>query len=484
MKIDHRDIEERYRAMIDREFVLIHPDDLTADARAIYEREREHRSTPGYAPPQAVPQEAPQATKVDLLGRAFSAQRDAVKTPRNLMRGATMMLIFGIVIWGVLILVEASGGRLGKIMGDMGWLGVVGLVVFVIMLCSPLLALYQFGLVLFRPRRRVACPFCGATHSIFHGVQSYICTGCGHILRFSLTKGNASLLESTALGSLVAVQCPRCGTEWGSDAGKNSCFSCGIPLIVRDGTVEPVPPNARCPRCNAETHTGSYLCGACGELISEPEALSGYAARNLFSVALPPVRSDGMDAISLLAMPAIGRIIEAYWEARKGCFIIDALKGKPPGWAAQWKVVVAFTNCLIHMNILSQEMPETTAAALGLRSAIQARYARLLVGAVDSATGRFCNSTLTSSGDFAALNEYKVLLEQLSNAEAEQRALLSATLVAWVVPAVAAGQGKVVTENATAVRRWAEAAAGAPGSSPEPIRIPLQFFKHPAQPSV
>ena len=408
------------------------------------------------------------------LGEVFHVSRRASSihsAPKFTFKSAHML-------WGALFLVRAWGGRIEELMRGAGPLvGIAGLLLFVITLGSPLLALYQFVLVLFRPRRRVACPFCGVTHSIFQGVESYICTGCGHILRFSLAQGGTSLLQAAPVGPFVAVRCPRCGTEWGSDAEQIRCFACGLTLIVRDGAAVAAPPDTRCPRCDAEAHAGSYLCGACGKLTSEPEALGGYVARNLYSTALPPARSDGMDAISLMATPASGRIIAAYWAAHKGCAVIDALGDNPPNWGAQWQVIVAFTNCLTHLNMMFHEMPETAAAALGLRSAIQAHYARLLIGAVDPKTGRFCNAAVREAGDFAALREYKALLKQLADAEAKQRTLLSVRMDAWVVPAVAAAQVRVVAENAAAVRQWAETAAGAPDRSPEPIRMPLEFLK-------
>lgn len=439
--------------------------------RSIYERERQRRGTPGCATPQATPP----AAKVDLLKRAYSAQRDAVKTPRDLARRATIVLIVGPVLCGALLLIRALGGRIEESMGGFGWIGLAGLLLFVIILGSPLLALYQFGLVLFRRRRRVACPFCGVTHSIFQGVESYICTDCGHILRFSRAQGGTSLLEAATVGPFVAVQCPRCGTEWGSDAEQIRCFACGLPLIVRDGAAVPAPPDARCPHCDAEAHAGSFLCGACGELISEPEALDRPAARDLYSTALPPVRGDGMDAISLMAMPASGHIIAAYWAARKGCAVIDALGDKQPDWGALWQAVVVFTNRMILLNTMLYEMPETAAAILGLRSAIQARYARLLGGAVEP--------QVRNAGDFAALHEYQALLKRLADAEAKQRTLLSDRMEAWAVQSVAAAQGRVVAENAAAVCQWDEAAAGAPDSSPEPIRMPLHFLKRPSRAS-
>lgn len=415
------------------------------------------------------------------LKKAYAAQRDAVKTPRDLARSATIVLIVGPVVWAIILLCRLAGLRLEEAIRNLGvFMGIAGLAIMIMTLLSPLLAMYQFALVLFRARRHVVCPFCGRAHSIFQQAASYICTGCGGILRFSTPpSGAAPNANEPGTGPFAAVQCPRCGTEWASDAPEIRCCGCGLPLTVQDGTAAPKAPDSRCPNCGAGAHEGSYFCSSCGEIISEPEELGAYSPRNLYSTSLAPVRADGMDAISLMALPAGGRIVSAYRAAHRGCATVDALGDKAPDWAQQWQAMAAFTNGLIDLNAVVREEPGTASAALGLRLAIQQRYARLLAGCVDGQTGGFCKTAVRTASDYAALANYQRLLKQLTAADAEQCTLLSEAQP-WVVPEVTAAQGSVVVENAAEVCQFAAAVAAAPGGNPGPVRVPLELFRQAA----
>ena len=413
-----------------------------------------------------------QAARLDSLKGTFSVQRHAVKTPRDLARNVITLLVLDLivlpVVCGGLLLVRAWAGprAFEAALRNIGPLvGVGGAVLVVIILASPL---YQLFLLLFRPRRSVDCPVCGVTHTIFRCVQSYVCTGCGLILR--LSQGDTS--------ALFAVHCPCCGAEWGSEAERTRCFVCGLTVIVREGAVMPAPPDIRCPRCDAEAQTGSYVCCTCGELLSQPAPFPGYTERPIYSAAFPAVNDDGMDLISLEAMPASGNMIKAFWFARAGCAAVDRLADKPPTWGEQWEVTVIFQSCLFYLNKMLKQMPKSAEAALHLRSLIQVRYARLLIGAMTPKTGPFDGFAVTNFNELAILGKYRDLLKQLVGAEAEQRSLLSTKIDAWVVPEVWHKERRLDVTNAVAVRKWTEATApSANTGTPEAVRIPLEFLK-------
>lgn len=224
----------------------------------------------------------------------YSLQRSVHKKMGSLPLAGVGFIISGIVLAFTLVYMHTlNGGNVDFLFEGAGLLAV---------------ASFSLGLAMvFRSvfsRRRIAiCPYCGAKHHLFRRVRSYVCDGCGCVLRFSGERNE-----------LVKVACPYCSLEWAAspDSGSTRCFSCGAGLVISSGSAQFSPESDACPACAALNAEGSFFCWQCGETIAPLELVESPRTSVIETVSVKPNR-EGMDFITIRAASPIGLLYNAIY---------------------------------------------------------------------------------------------------------------------------------------------------------------------------
>lgn len=126
--------------------------------------------------------------------------------------------------------------------------------------------LASLGILAFTPERTRTCPYCDRQTTLMRKVRSYVCPGCGHLLRMS------PKVPEDATEPLVKTACDVCGTEWATTPGSGTqvCHGCGSHTAAISGLSADQACDARCEKCGAGAWSTAAVCGACGSLLAEP----------------------------------------------------------------------------------------------------------------------------------------------------------------------------------------------------------------------
>ena len=233
----------------------------------------------------------PSQTRSAYQSRTYRLQHSARKNMSSMIGRGIGLIISGI-LGGLVVLYVSRSGPLE------GLMGILFLVFLAMVVGAFFYGLSMVSRAVFGRRRTVTCPYCVAKRTLFRKVQSYVCDGCGHVLRF---RGDGN--------ELVKVTCPHCALEWAAspDSGATRCFCCGARLMLSDSSARFSTTTQPCPACADPNPEGRYFCRHCGTSVSLMEQAAepvktGFDNENI-KVELT---SEGMDSISVRAAPPIG----------------------------------------------------------------------------------------------------------------------------------------------------------------------------------
>ena len=230
--------------------------------------------------------------RTEYQNKTFSLQHSSRKKRGSLSGKGIGLTIGGIVLAIILVLAMSIFQQGGVFICGVG-------LVALAMFFSGVFMLFQ---AIFGKTRSVTCPYCGEIHKLARSSRSYICDGCGHVLRFA---GEGD--------DLCEVTCPHCALEWAAsiNMGQTNCFSCGAAVTIANGAAQFSTETQRCPSCDASNPAGSYFCWQCGTLITPPNPVKEPDSDMISESITVEPNADGMDFISIRANAPIGLIFRA-----------------------------------------------------------------------------------------------------------------------------------------------------------------------------
>lgn len=351
----------------------------------------------------------------------WDLQNSSPKTPKGAVRRGATVLFLGVLCWIGLATFYASDGsdgliRVGETVGDI-W-GLVGLLLLILSVLAPIIGVVLILVALFRPTRRVKCPYCSTSHKLYFKVRSYVCTGCACVLRLPFTK----------TAKMIKVTCPQCSTEWSTttDREKMQCFSCGLTIDMDDGRASLVITKEKCGECATPIANSIYFCPKCGKLNSKPHEMERLEVdgdlHELMRTSLPPT-VDGMDAISLMANSGIGFLVRATWSAHSTLQKLKRLEENQQKQRLndQIELLRAISYAMEYLHEAVVLKPLLAPAVLSILQVFNHCLTLTIAGAVEWDSGRLYGylSPNASSDEMIALrtsyNSYKQITIDLSN---------------------------------------------------------------------
>ena len=243
---------------------------------------------------------------------------------------------------------------------------------------------------IFSRKRSVRCPYCSAHYTLLRSARTYICTECGHVLRFAGSEAD-----------LIKLDCPHCKFEWAAspNTGKTICHSCGAVATITNGAVRFSTDTISCESCGAANPDGSYFCWSCGTLLTPPLPVAELKSNDISESYSAEPNSDGMDIISIRVNSPVGQVFRGIEEINYAITIANESYEEESCF--DYDAIMSLKSGLENIENALDQKPEYAEVVRGLLACVYPLLAGLL---------RSIKHCAMNNSDFAGLNTFWVTL--------------------------------------------------------------------------